>query len=218
MRQLILILLISIITASDLCNSSKDNTSTQTNVIQSENKDLKNSLKNKVCPDNFKNFTYQSAFSDKGVFTLKDGELEPSRNADGLVYGIGYSLASEYYGDLVGDEKKEAVVTLSVTTGGSAIPNVLYVFDMSEKNPKLLWTFISGDRADEGLRNVYTIEKELVIETYEPKDAKGACCPKSYTATTYSWKKNRFVEVEKKTNIPNPDTNASFVGTDSPCE
>jgi hypothetical protein len=97
-----------------------------------------------------------------------------------------------------------AVAVLSALIRGSAIPYYVYVFGIEKKRPKLLWAVATGDRAEGGLRKVYSENGELVIELYGngarvngdvfAGDGNGACCPLSVTRTRYRWKKNRFVQ------------------------
>lgn len=219
LQQLMTVFLFTISLFNNGCYIKNNEPVEQTNFAKTENLNRTNTQKSQYCSVDFKNFTYSLPSElGKGKFTLKNGELMPTRNSDGHVDEMGYSLSSEYYDDLVGDKMKEAVITLSVTTGGSAQPYIIYVFDLSEKTPKLLWTFVSGDRAEGGLRNVYTDNNKLVIETYEPKGSNGDCCPNSYKSVIFQWRDNTFVEIERKVNLRNLNNNALYIGQNSPCE
>ena len=170
------------------------------------------------CSIDFKNFTYPSAIAPGERFTLVDGKLEPTRDPDGRVDKMGYSLIGEDYGDVAGDPKKEAIITLGLITGGSAAPSVVYVFEILDEEARLLWTYTAGDRADGGLRNIFASEGDLIMEEYEPSETSGACCPTSYTSSRYQWVSDSFLPAERRRNIPNPNASAEFVGKNPVCE
>jgi hypothetical protein len=129
----------------------------------------------------------------KKTFTLKDGGF-PEKPDE-----VGMSLLSAVYGDLTGDGADEAMVVLAVSTNGSAIPHAVYVYTLEENQPKLLWSFSTGDRADGGLRNIYADQGDLVVELYGKgkvlgtdlyaDDGSGSHTPYPYyfTQTRYKW-------------------------------
>src|SRR5690606_8310544 len=170
------------------------------------------------CSVDFRNFIYPSAFSPGERFSLVDGKLEPTRDPEGRVDKMGYFLIGEDYGDVAGDPKKEAIITLGAITGGSAAPSVVYVFEILDDEARLLWTYTAGDRADGGLRNIFASEGDLIIEVYEPSESSGACCPTSYTSSRYKWGSDSFLPAERRVNIPNPTASAEFVGKNAPCQ
>ncbi len=161
------------------------------------------------CKVDFRNFNYPGSLSSPDSFQLKDGVFPRTETR------IGYHFLSESYADVVGDQRKEAIVTLGIDTGGSASPTVIYVFEMDTL--KLLWRFVSGDRADGGLRNVYGDGRDLVIESYEPDSEIGASCSKSFTRTIYKWENKEFVRRTVETNIAIPKSGSSFIGKSSSC-
>lgn len=173
--------------------------------------------KKNACSVDFKNFVYPSPFFRKESIRLKNGEQPETRFKNGLVNGMGFYYVSEYHGDLNKDGKKDAIVTMSVLTGGSSIPHVVYVYDLSRSKPKLLWTYISGDRADGGLRDVYAIENELIMELYDPQDSRGDCCPAFFFRINYSWNGRKFIET-RKLRVPVPEPDDRFKRTVNTCD
>ena len=155
------------------------------------------------------------------AFTLRDGELPPTRDARGFIDSIGISLASRYYGDVTGDGAEEALVVLGIQTGGSAIPHCVYIYTWHQARPKLLWSFVTGDRAEGGLRQVYAHNGELLIELwgknaivgrdlYESENPRPLCCPDHYTRAHYEWRKGRFRLMREEV-VPSPVGGAAML-------
>jgi hypothetical protein len=128
-----------------------------------------------------------------------------------MIDQMGVNLESIVYGDLTDDGIKEAIIVLSFITGGSAIPHAVYVYSIPHTNPKLLWIYSTGDRADGGLRQVYAEDGELVIEQYSPVGRKGDCCPIFFVRARYEWKGRRFERKGKKQTLPNPAERGSSI-------
>ncbi|MCV4614916.1 hypothetical protein OFM04_33990, partial [Escherichia coli] len=61
---------------------------------------------------------------------------------------------------------KEAVVILKIETGGSAIPQLVYIYKWKDEKPELLWNFRTGDRADGGLKSIRAENGELIVELF----------------------------------------------------
>ena len=156
----------------------------------------------------FSNFTY-SWIADLGnpkkTFTLQNGELPPTRNERGLVDGMGVSLERVEYGDVTGDGQEEAIVVLSILTGGSATPHAIYVYGRGGDQTKLLWSGSTDDRADGGLQKVYAQNGELVLERFSPVGKKGDCCPTRFTRVRYEWRGHRFHQKGKEETWPIPE-------------
>ena len=153
----------------------------------------------------FKNFSYPSPRgwqdADGKEFTLSNGRRELTEEKIGMEY------VATKYGDVTGDGQDEAFVILRVKTGGSAIPQIVYLYEWRNRKPELLWYFRTGDRADGGLKRVYEKKGDLVIELFgrdryifdqmETKkivgDEQQLCCPTHFTRNFYKKKGNRFV-------------------------
>ncbi|MCA1640257.1 MAG: hypothetical protein LC768_18375 [Acidobacteria bacterium] len=124
---------------------------------------------------------------------------------DGIFFG-----EADYW-DLTGDGKEEAILTLSIQTGGSAIPELIYIYTLQNSKPKMLWGFMTGDRAEGGLKEVYAENGELVVELFGvdkfennewkfnlPKEgAGGLCCPTVFTKFRFKWNGRNFALIGK---------------------
>lgn len=152
----------------------------------------------------FKNFTYpwtkDLSTKDEKTFTLKDGEIPFEREGQ-----MGVSLAKIEYADVTGDDTDEAILVISLQTGGSAVPNLVYIYTAENEIPKLLWSFDTGDRAQGGLKGVYAENGKLVVETFGsskfendewefkfPEKIAGYCCPTAYTKIHFKWNGKKF--------------------------
>ena len=83
------------------------------------------------------------------------------------------------------------------------MPNLIYIYSLENAKPKLLWAFISGDRAEGGLKNVYTENGKLLVELFgnnkfiqnknefefqsEVDLRTGLCCPDSFSKFRFEW-------------------------------
>jgi hypothetical protein len=112
---------------------------------------------------------------------------------------MGITLGKIVYGDVTGDKQEEAIIEMSILTGGTAQPNIVYVYTLQKNRPQLLWHFSTGDRADGGFRNAYAENGCLVVELSNPIGKRGDCCPVKYDRTVYEWKANRFRPKQKQT-------------------
>jgi hypothetical protein len=177
----------------------------------------------------FRNFSFPETeglhipHTRKRSFKLRDGSLPETRDKHGFVDEMGVYLGDVSYGDVTGDGQEEAIVVLSILTGGSAMPNCVYVYTWDRRRPKLLWAFDTGDRADGGLRRVKEEKGYLLVELYgnrrilgkdlylEDKTNRGACCPTLFTRARYKWIGNRFRLASKPEVLPNPIQSAPLV-------
>ncbi len=120
---------------------------------------------------------------------------------------IGMKYVTRKFGDVTGDGENEAFVILAVETGGSAMPQIVYIFKWSEDKPELIWYFRTGDRADGGLKRVWAEDGELWIDLFGRDryifaqmetskivdDEQRICCPSHFTRTRYKRSGNDFV-------------------------
>lgn len=149
----------------------------------------------------FKNFSY--AFTDiVGNFTLRNGEKPRIPKGD-----AGIHLDKVEYADVTNDEAEEAILTMSVETGGSSIPSAIFIYTMKKNKPNLLWNFVTGDRAEGGLKELYVENGELAVELFGdskivndkwsfsvPKEKDlGAGRPAVYTKNRFKWNGKQFV-------------------------
>ena len=151
----------------------------------------------------FENFTYfwTKEQGEGENFTLKSGKLEMVGDESGA------NLGKIEYGDVTNDKKDEAFIRISPETGGNCQCEMVFVYTVENKRPKLLWSFDTGDRAEGGLKKVYAHKSELVVETFGDnkfendkwefgfaKKVVGYCCPTAFTKMHFIWSGEKFVE------------------------
>lgn len=176
----------------------------------------------------FANFTYPLPrgwqHRDGDEITLTDGKLEPKmkdvsddmspdeKAAAKAERRIGASLVNIKYLDVDGDGAKEAVVILKIETGGSAIPQLVYIYKWKDEKPELLWNFRTGDRADGGLKSIRAENGELIVELFGRDrfllgqtetgkitgDEEQLCCPTHFTRTRYKYNGRNFLMQGKR--------------------
>lgn len=170
-----------------------------------------------VRPD-FSNFVY--SLEDGRKIKLKDGRSVRQPKKNGLTNEVETYLQSVVYEDVTNDGIEDAIVVIGIVTGGSATPHHIFLYGLNSGPPKLLWTFVSGDRADGGLRKVYSADGALIVELYGRdrviggnlyKGDEGTCCPKWFTRTRYIWMNKNFAELGAPELHPNPDTTATVL-------
>jgi len=177
----------------------------------------------------FRNFSYPKTnglylpHSRNLPFRLKGGSAPETRDKQGFVDEMGVYLSRVSYGDVTGDGQEEAIVVLSILTGGSAMPDCVYVYGWDQRRPKLLWAFDTGDRTYGGLRRVKVENGYLLVELYgngkiigkdldaEDKTNRGACCPTLFTRAHYKWIGNGFRLASKPKILPNPIQSGSSI-------
>lgn len=172
----------------------------------------------------FNNFTYPLPRGWQGIMheiTLENGKAPLSMADDAKKIGASYVRTK--YGDATGDGQDEAFVILKIETGGSALPQVVYVFEWKNEKPELIWYFRTGDRADGGLRDIRVENGELVIELYGQDryifgdvetmkivgDEEQLCCPTYFTKNRYKLMGNRFVLQGKRLTYSVAEPNVS---------
>ena len=159
---------------------------------------------NRIRTIDFRNFTYHwypkwdYSASTRSTVVLKDGVMEVNAPSEGNE-PRSFEFVNVAYADLTGDDREEAVVTLSIRSGGTSRTHCIFVYTLSGESPELLWVHETGDRAVEGLRNAYIQDRSLVIEQYDPLFGNTA---KTFTRSYYQWsaKSFRILRTEK---IPN---------------
>lgn len=189
----------------------------------------------------FRNYTYELPRGwqnpDGSPITLTDGRVAPvsvdtnesmsdeERASRKAMRRIGLSYVTTKYLDVTGDGEDEAVVVLKIETGGSAIPQIVYVFSWRDGRPELLWPFRTGDRADGGLKDIRVENGELTLELYGQDrfvlgqtetgkvtgDEEQLCCPTHFTRTHYKWSGNTFLMSKKRLTFSIAEPNAAPV-------
>lgn len=157
----------------------------------------------------FRNFSYSwhkdivDTNEQQRVFTLQNGVLSATYDNRGFIQEMGAQLVGIIYGDTTHDGAEEAIVILSFVTGGSAMSNCIYIYTLRNNQPLLLWSFLTGDRADGGLRDILIEKEAIIIELYSPIDKKGDCCPSYFKRMQLSWQRNQFTQAEEEELRPN---------------
>ena len=176
----------------------------------------------------FKNFTYPLPrgwqHQDSDELTLINGHLDPhlkdihedmspeEKAAARAERRIGMSYVTTRFLDADADGQDEAVVILKVETGGSAIPQLIYIYGWKDGQPELRWNFRTGDRADGGLKDIRAENGELVVELYGQDrfllgqyetskitgDEEQICCPLFFTRSFYKWNGRTFLMQRKR--------------------
>lgn len=199
-------------------NSKPPQTNTsQENVVQRD-EPRNSSLIRQI---DFSNFTFPSLPTRKcsmKKIRLENGRYDaPEDRVPRKIPSIdcwSVALGGLDYGDVTGDGEEEAFVILFAELGGNSSYEDVYIYSLQNEKPILLWKFMTGDRADGGLRDIYSEGGNLVIELYgirtiiekqlKSSDDVGACCPKHYTRTKYKWDGRRFRQDGKEEVFPNP--------------
>lgn len=168
----------------------------------------------------FKNFTYklprgwQDADGKEAV--LENGLRRTTEEKIGLLY-----ITTKFF-DVTGDGQDEAVVILKINTAGSAIPQIVYVFEWKTDAPNLIWQFRTGDRADGGLKTVRAENSEIIVELYGQDrfilgevetskitgDEEQLCCPTHFTRNRYKFNGKDFLLLGKRLTYSMSDKNA----------
>ncbi len=176
----------------------------------------------------FKNFTYPLPrgwhHQDGDEIVLVNGVLEPvfedvgedmtpeDKAAAKAERRIGMTFVTTKFFDADNDGEDEAAVVLKIETGGSAIPQLVYIYGWKDGQPELQWNFRTGDRADGGLKDIRAENGELVIELYGQDrfllgqtetgkitgDEEQLCCPTFFTRSFYKWNGKNFLMQRKR--------------------
>jgi hypothetical protein len=101
------------------------------------------------------------------------------------------------WGDLDGDGKPEAAVTLTYFSGGTAHWDFLYVFRIENDKRKLIAFLQGGSRGSGGIQDVRIANERLIVEFADPERMSGDCCSEGFVRETYRWKESRFVRVAR---------------------
>lgn len=138
---------------------------------------------------------------------------------------IGATYIKTLYGDVTGDKKDEAMVILKIETGGSALPQIVYIFTQKDGQPDMIWYFRTGDRADGGLKDLRAENGQLVVELFGQDryifgdvetmkitgDEEQLCCPDWFTRSSYKWTGRNFLMQGKREtfSVKNPNVPAT---------
>jgi len=101
---------------------------------------------------------------------------------------------------------------------------LIFVYAADGSRPKEIWIFMTGDRAEGGLKNISFQDGDLVVELFGddkfengewrstiPK-TEGLCCPTIFTKTIFHWDGKQFVISEQPKVFPMKDKNINGEG------
>lgn len=132
----------------------------------------------------------------KNLFRVKGVPKDSPENGEAR-------LEQVIYGSLNGGGEV-AVVEVIIFSGGSGKASELFVYEMAADKPHLLWSFQSGDRADEGLRDVYFKKGNLVVEIYQERPDDPLCCASTFNRIFYSAKAGKLRVFAREKDLPVP--------------
>ncbi|MCS6874937.1 MAG: hypothetical protein N2Z23_06900 [Pyrinomonadaceae bacterium] len=199
--------------SANLESESKTPSSTAPNLLEEILSERNSSTLSPIAQYDFRNFTYPLPRGwqdiDSKEAELKDGVrpiLMPESKND-REKRIGLLYLTQKFLDIDSDGTDETAVILQVQTGGASIPHLVYIFKENQGQPKLIWYFRTGDRADGGLKNIYVENGLLTIELYGKDryiigevetakingDEEQICCPTHFTKSQYKWDGKRFI-------------------------
>ncbi len=145
----------------------------------------------------FKNFTYPAfcASEDAENVTVTKGELSREAQEEGYVDRFYFKVFDVAYGDLNADRRDEAIVLTVCNTGGTGNFTEGFIYTLRSGSPALLARIPGGDRADGGLRKAFVETGLLVVESNEPGENGGSCCPQVIVTTKYRLSGDRISQV-----------------------
>jgi hypothetical protein len=135
----------------------------------------------------FSNFTYEPYCigDEKKKITIKNGEFFEEKEMNGYTDRFYFKASPAEYGDLNNDGNDEAVILSVCNTGGTGNFSEGFIFELKNGKPHLLARIEGGDRADGGLRSAKIENDSLVVESNEPGEFGGACCPEFVVTRRY---------------------------------
>ena len=148
----------------------------------------------------FRNFTYD--IGEGEIVTTSDGEFFRDDPEDKLYLQV----VGVDFGDLDGNKTEEAAVWLLLDTGGTGQFTYSQVFKMVAGRPKAAAQTAIGDRASDGIHDVFVDAGQLVEDRYT--NGQGACCPSEISRFRYRLKGSRLVASATK-----PKRSVVFLGT-----
>ena len=135
----------------------------------------------------FKNFTYSAycAGDQPEKISVKNGEYSKETQMDGYVDRIYFNVFGISYGDLNGDGSDEAVILSVCNTGGTGNFSEGYIYSQKAGKPFLLTHIPGGDRAYGGLRSAKVENGILTVDSNDPGENGGNCCPEFAVTNRY---------------------------------
>ena len=147
----------------------------------------------------FKNMEYRPlcAGDERQAVAVTNGEMSEEKQMDGYVDRFYFKIFSIEYGDLTGDGNDEAVILSTCNTGGTGNFTEGFIYGISGGRPVELAHIEGGDRAYGGLRTAIVAKGLLFVESYDPGELGGSCCPEFVVTTKYKLTGDKIVETGK---------------------
>jgi hypothetical protein len=102
------------------------------------------------------------------------------------------------YGDLTGDGVDDAVILSVCNAGGTGYFTEGWVYTIKGGKPVVVATIPGGDRADGGLRHAHVASGSLIIDSNDPGEDGGACCPQFVVTTRYRVSGAKLIQIGKE--------------------
>lgn len=137
----------------------------------------------------------------KESVTLSNGKFDErdaaERVANGTFSGLTFDGVS--YTALSADNEENAIVVLRYDTGGTKYHYWVYIYTFTNNKPQLIGFFHAGDRAAQGLYQIYGRDRMLVVELFDPQRSEGDCCSAGFLRYQFHWNGTGFDSVGKET-------------------
>ena len=160
---------------------------------------LTTNAQNNIRRVDFNNFSYEPFCigEDTKKVTVKNGEFFEEKEMDGFTDRFYFKASPAEYGDLNGDSQDEAVILTVCNTGGTGNFSEGFIYQLKNGKPALLARIEGGDRADGGLRSAKVEKGLLVVESNEPGEYGGSCCPEIVVTSRYKLNGGKLVAAGK---------------------
>jgi hypothetical protein len=102
------------------------------------------------------------------------------------------------YADLMKNGREEAIVYIRGISVTNRFVGCVFVYATEDANPKLVWQYETGDRADGGLRKMDVKDRTLIIEQNTLEGGAGLCCPKKFVRRYFKWNGKEFQNIKSE--------------------
>jgi hypothetical protein len=104
----------------------------------------------------------------------------------------GLTLEGVQFAQLSDGRSEDAIVVLRYDSGGTQYHYWVYIYGDPKGTPKLLGVFHAGDRAQNGLYEVFVKDRLLNVRLFDPKLREGDCCSTGYLSYRFRWNGEGF--------------------------
>ena len=179
--------------------TSEQNANINATTAQPEAAAGKASVNQDIRKVDFKNFTYEPgcAYDDNKKITVKNGDYSYEKPADGYTDRFDFKVFEVSYGDINGDNSEEAVILTVCNTGGTGNFTEGFIYTLKDGKPALFTKIPGGDRAEGGLRTAKVDSGQLIIDSNDPGETGGSCCPQFILTTRYDVSSGKLKQVGK---------------------